>query len=284
MEEAMRYAQYASALLLAATVMGCDGTSQRSVTAPDVIPASSLQSLVTGAVVTLDPVAAVEVLGASRTVNATVIGAGGPVEGARVVTEITGAFGFRAPFACTTSASGQCSFTYNFESVDVHDIRSCIEGSTSGCGEAMSVCIEPLSPGKVTGGGYISPIDGTPSFASPQLPNDRVTFGFNAQGDEAGTCKGRGVVVDHLTKTVIKLLTVDVLAVGGITATFSGQATIDGTDHEYEIEVTDESEPGIDDTFTITVLTAGYMRTGTLAGGNIQIHNQLEACRFGTPA
>jgi hypothetical protein len=267
-EGVMRYPQYRPALLVAVALIGCDRTSTAPLTAPDVVPGASVQSLITDAVVTLDPVVAVDAVGTPSTVYARVTGAEGPVAGVTVVSDITGAFGFRAPFACITDASGQCPITYTFESVDVHTIRACIEGLTTRCGEATKVWMEPVAPGKVTGGGWFIVV-GAPTVT--QLEGSRVTFGFTAQLDEGG-CHARGAVRDHETKMLIKILDCATLVVEGTHATFTGTAEIDGVETMYVIDVDDITEPGTLDTFTIEA--GAYFASGVLEGGNIQIHKQ----------
>ena len=115
--------------------------------------------------------------------------------------------------------------------------------------------------GKVTGGGWI---------LGPTL--GRVSFGFEAMNNPNGlhaTC----TVIDHATKAHIKCTSIDSLVVIGTHATFTGQATIDGTSARYRIDVDDNGEPGTADTFAIQ-LSGGstYAAGGTLMGGNIQIH------------
>jgi hypothetical protein len=41
----------------------------------------------------------------------------------------------------------------------------------------------------------------------------------------------------------------------------------------YQVDVTDNGEPGKNDSFAIT-LSNGYSASGTLAGGNIQLHKR----------
>jgi hypothetical protein len=117
--------------------------------------------------------------------------------------------------------------------------------------------VVPVSTGgHVTGGGWI--------VTTPSL--HRVSFGFEAKGLH-GTC----TVIDHTTKAHVRCLTVDSLVVTGTHATFGGNATVNGAPTRYQIDVDDLGEPGIADTFAITA--GSFTAAGTLAGGNIQIHN-----------
>jgi hypothetical protein len=68
----------------------------------------------------------------------------------------------------------------------------------------------------------------------------------------------------------VRWLTVDTLVVTATQATFSGTASVNGTAERYRIDVEDNGEPGIGDTFAIAA--PDYSAAGVLAGGNIQIH------------
>jgi hypothetical protein len=124
----------------------------------------------------------------------------------------------------------------------------------------LSNGVVPVSPeGKVTGGGWV--LQGL----------DRVSFGFEAQALPKGL-HGTCSVIDHVTKTHVRCLTVNQLSVVGTHASFSGQAVVNGTQTTYRIEVDDNGEPGrLVDTFTIVTGT-GFTAGGPLMGGNIQIH------------
>ncbi len=50
-----------------------------------------------------------------------------------------------------------------------------------------------------------------------------------------------------------------------------GTAQVDGQDGTYQVDVTDNGEPGRNDSFTLQ-LSSGYGASGTLGGGNIQLH------------
>ena len=51
-----------------------------------------------------------------------------------------------------------------------------------------------------------------------------------------------------------------------------GTAQVNGQDgFTYQVDVADNGEPGRSDTFTLQ-LSGGYGASGTLAGGNIQLH------------
>jgi hypothetical protein len=224
------------------------------------------------ATVMLSPTAAVNNVGTSHTVTATVTNASGnPVSGSTVLFNVQGAD--NASGSCTTSASGQCSFTYQGPSLPGADlITGCADANGNNaadpdepCGEATKAWILPTSTtGQVTGGGQIL----------NALATDKIAFGFNAKSSSTGV-KGECTVVDPSTtkNTKIKCLDVTTLVQTGTHATFFGHATVDGTATTYRIDVDDLGEPGAGkDTFKIQT-DSGYVAGGTLKNGNIQVHN-----------
>jgi hypothetical protein len=116
----------------------------------------------------------------------------------------------------------------------------------------------------VTGGGWIT---GTPTAA-------RANFGFKAGVDENGAFFGRLNYVDHEDQLHLKGTTItDYVVVDDDTRQFEGSGTIDGQAVTFVVTVTDAGEPGTSDTFEITIST-GYTASGTLQGGNIQLHTE----------
>ena len=125
-------------------------------------------------------------------------------------------------------------------------------------------CGVPPPPPKcmnfVTGGGWISPNSG------------KDTFGFNA--GLRGDCELKGHLEYQDHSTGIRVSTSSITSYGGSgnTRTFGGQATVNGQLVTYTVTAVDGDEPGAGaDQFTIT-LSNGYSATGTLGGGNIEIH------------
>jgi len=114
----------------------------------------------------------------------------------------------------------------------------------------------------VTGGGWIT---GTPSGA-------RANFGFKAGSDDTGAVFGNLNYIDHSTNLHVKAGTItSYIVLNPTTRQFQGSATIDGAAGTFTATVTDAGEPGTADTFAIT-LSTGYAASGTLQGGNIQLH------------
>lgn len=115
----------------------------------------------------------------------------------------------------------------------------------------------------VTGGGFIT---GTPSGA-------KGNFGFNA-GIRNGITDGELNYVDH-GPNMFHFHSVTITSyqvVNPTTRRFMGTGTIDGTATvNFTCTVSDNGEPGRSDTFQLQ-LSNGYNASGTLVGGNIQLH------------
>lgn len=115
--------------------------------------------------------------------------------------------------------------------------------------------VEVSTVGKATGGGQV---------------DSSIAFGFEAKSD--GGLKGRCTVIDHMTGTEVRCLTVTLYVQGTNEAFFRGSAEVNGTLTGYRIEVADNAEPGEGlDRFTITT-DSGYSASGLLVAGNIQLH------------
>jgi len=120
--------------------------------------------------------------------------------------------------------------------------------------------------GKVTAGGWFVP-DGAASAS----PAERVHFAFHAAGSAApaGELRYR----DAAAGVELALLAYTALVVDGDQATLTGSARrSDGQTESFHVTVRDGGEPGRSDTFRLQLLQSGYERSGTLGGGNIQIH------------
>ena len=113
----------------------------------------------------------------------------------------------------------------------------------------------------VTGGGWIT---GTPSGA-------RGNFGV-AGGIKQGAFWGHLVYMDHGDGLKVKGTGVTAYTGTGDTRHIEGTATVNGQrGFTYSVDVTDNGEPGRNDTFSLR-LSNGYTASGKLAGGNIQLH------------
>jgi hypothetical protein len=110
---------------------------------------------------------------------------------------------------------------------------------------------------KVTAGGWIL---------------DRLNLGLNAQYAGSGAPKGNVTFQARDAGWKLKSDEVTSLICHGTHATIRGTGTAGDTPVTFRIDVDDDGEPGRADVFTISV-SNGYVRTGTLDGGNVQLHN-----------
>ena len=114
-----------------------------------------------------------------------------------------------------------------------------------------------------TGGGWIT---GTPSGA-------KANFGV-AGGIKQGAFWGHLTYIDH-DPNGPQVKGTSVTAYNVVDATtrhIEGTAQVNGEDgFTYKVDIADNGEPGRSDTFTLQ-LSGGYGASGTLAGGNIQLH------------
>ena len=226
----------------------------------------------TPASIVLTPPDAVNNVGTSHTVTATVRNSGGSSVGGTLVRFSTSG-STSTSGSCVTDAAGQCSFSYAGPLLPGADIISAYADangdssrqSTEPMAEATKAWILPTSTaGQTTGGGQVWNSTAT----------DKVAFGYNAQSTGNGL-KGNCEVVDPTPANNVKIRCLDVTALvqSGTHATFFGNATVNGTQTTYRIDVDDFGEPGAgSDTFRI-VTGGGLTIGGTLTNGNIQIHN-----------
>ena len=221
---------------------------------------------VSGSVTTLSPLNAVNPVGTSHTVTATVVG--GTVQqllaGITVFFTVSGSV--TTSGQCTTDGNGRCSFTYGGPELPGADlIEAFADANGNGTQDATELSglatkewvLPAASPGQATGGGQIIWVSG------------KVVFGFNAQ-NRNGRLDGNCNVIDVATRTHIKCRSVTSLVIVGTHATIFGEATVNGTATTYRIDVDDLGEPGVADTFRIQ-LQSGYNAAGILTAGNIQV-------------
>jgi hypothetical protein len=229
------------------------------------------------ATLVLTPPADVNPVGTSHTVTATVEDATGqPVEGVLVRFMVTGSV--NATGECTTDSNGQCSFTYQGPPLPGADVITAYadtdEDETQDVGEptgaATKAWVLPASTDfcevTVTQGGWIVALNG-----------DQASFGGNARVQEDGSVQGQENYQDHGPAQPRHVHSIELLALtcsDDLTiATIFGTATIDGSGtFAFRIDVTDQGEPGTNDTYGIT-LSDGYASgQQRLQGGNVRIH------------
>ena len=160
----------------------------------------------------------------------------------------------------------QSSVSGNTGDITVNALHVVVDGVADviiSSAHADITCGGPVCPGGdfVTGGGWIT---GTPS-------GERGTFGV-AGGIKNGGLWGHLTYIDHGTNMKVKGTGVTAYTVTGPTTRhIEGTADINGRSGSYQVDVSDNGEPGRNDMFSIT-LSDGYHASGSLAGGNIQLH------------
>lgn len=152
------------------------------------------------------------------------------------------------------------AITVNALHVEVFGVADVLVAST----HADINCSSPAARGDfVTGGGYIT---GTPS-------GSRANFGV-AGGIKNGGLWGHLNYIDHGSAMHVKGTAVtSYVVINTTTRRITGTAQINGVAGTYDVVVSDAGEPGTSDTFAIT-LSNGYSASGTLVGGNIQLHTR----------
>jgi len=128
----------------------------------------------------------------------------------------------------------------------------------------------PTCPGTdfVTGGGWI---------VSPSDAGSKANFAV-AGGIKNGTFWGHLQYIDHGNGLRVKGTGVTAYSgtAGTTTRHIEGTADINGSPGTYMADVADNGEPGRNDTFSLTLSPGGYTASGTLSGGNIQLHTPCQ--------
>jgi hypothetical protein len=109
------------------------------------------------------------------------------------------------------------------------------------------------------------------------LNTDVATFGGNAKVSSSGIATGNQEYHDHGPLQPNTVNTIDVQAVtcssDRTAASIFGHATVDGSgSFEYEIDLQDNGEPGVNDMYRMFIPGIAYdSGLRTLQGGNVQI-------------
>ena len=113
---------------------------------------------------------------------------------------------------------------------------------------------------KATGGGWIA------------ASGKKAHFGFEAERTGSSAATGHLTYEDKAASLKVLSESITSLTVSGNRATFTGTCSVDKVPgFTFTVEVVDNGESGSSDTFRIR-LSNGYERSGTLGGGNIQVH------------
>ena len=113
----------------------------------------------------------------------------------------------------------------------------------------------------VTAGGFITVSSGA-----------NANFGVNAR--DPADPSGHLNYVDHTVGSMLHVRSTSITSytiVNATTRTITGTCLINGVAGTFTATLVDNGEPGTSDTFSIS-LSPGYAASGTLVGGNVQVH------------
>jgi hypothetical protein len=142
--------------------------------------------------------------------------------------------------------------------------------------DTVSVCnsgsggVFPPKPCRdfVTGGGWIKGISDRKGHK-----NDKATFGVSG-GIKNGKFWGQLSYNDHDGVKVKSKSVTAYIVIDPLTRQIEGIATVNGKgSFTYTVVVVDKGERGRNDSFSLK-LSNGYSGSGTLMGGNIQLHTK----------
>jgi hypothetical protein len=221
-----------------------------------------------GLLMALTPPTDTNAVGTQHCVTALVTGAlDSPVPGVTVRFTVTGSV--ESSGSIVTDASGRAVFCYmgptlpGADAIVAHadfDGDGIVDPPEPTSTATKSWLLPTASAGQVTGGGQTA--------AAAEV--ESIAFGFDTTSSEGGL-KGNCNVVDRTASVHIKCIDVISLVRSENSAMIFGNATINGVDTTYRIDVLDMGEPGAGvDSFTI-VTASGYSVGGILNSGNVQV-------------
>ena len=221
-----------------------------------------------GLLMALTPPTDTNAVGTQHCVTALVTGAlDGPVPGVTVRFTVTGSI--ESSGSIVTDATGRAVFCYmgptlpGADAIVAHadfDGDGAVDPPEPTASATKSWLLPTAGAGQVTGGGQTA--------AASELQG--IAFGFNAKSSEGGFT-GNCNVVDRTARVQIKCIDVISLVRSENSAMIFGNATLNGAETTYRIDVHDMGEPGAGvDSFTI-VTASGYSAGGILKGGNVQV-------------
>jgi beta-propeller repeat-containing protein len=146
------------------------------------------------------------------------------------------------------------------QSTDFPTSPNAYQDANAGIYDAFVAKIGAPTIGKVTGGGSVDVAGGI------------GTFGFMVQRQAAdASIRGNLEYVSHASGVTLHSVLFTWFHIDDMRATFGGTCTSGGAPCTFTVEVMDNGEAGVADTFTISV-SGGPTEGGTLRSGNIQIH------------
>jgi hypothetical protein len=191
---------------------------------------------------------------------------GNPVPNAPVTWTSTGT-GFVTTAETTTHADGTVMAQANSWSAGTQTVTArsgTAAGSTSITWVGPTLPGPGNTPGKASGGGWI-------------LNPGKQHFSLHAEYRAGDTSASGEMNFDDHVGTGVRSTGVATFIALGHQVSFAGPATRNGTaGYHYQVDVTDNGEPGTTDTFHLAVTsdtdpTFHYDTQGLLAGGNIQV-------------
>ena len=181
-------------------------------------------------------------------------------DGALVYSTYLGGIGNDLGLGIAVDLLGNAYVVGYTQSPDFPTTPGAYQETNGGIYDAFVAKIAAPSVGKITGGGSID------------VPGDLGTFGFTVRLAAPGApIQGDLQYVNHATKTKVHSVTFTSFSVADTTAMFGGTCINNGVPCTFTVEVTDNGEPGVSDTFTINI-SGRPTEGGTLRSGNIQIH------------
>jgi hypothetical protein len=234
------------------------------------------------ATLVLEPPADVNTVGEEHCVTATVRDAfGNPVPGVTVrfsVPTAVATFANPSSGSDVTDADGEATFCYSASLPGEDVIHAFADTNDDGMqdagepfGDATKTWTPPASTAlcevKITEGGWITANNG-----------DRASFGGNAKVTADGTSvQGQQDYQDHGPAQARNVHSIELLATTCsddlTTATIFGTATIDGSGtFVFRIDVMDQGEPGVNDSYGIMLSDGYFSGQQQLQGGNVTIH------------
>ncbi|HTK45660.1 MAG TPA: S8 family serine peptidase, partial [Patescibacteria group bacterium] len=208
---------------------------------------------------------------------------GTPIAGRQVTFTVDAAVGICGSSACqaTTDYNGiaQLASAPITLAPGVHEVHARFAGDAAWLASADDAFVIVVgaggpppppggSAGKVTAGGWFLPGDATST-----APSQRIHFAFQATSPGSVAPTGELRYRDVPGGLDLTLVAWTTMLVDGDTVTLTGTARNAAGDVAFILTVTDGGEPGKGvDTIRLQVPDQGYDRSGTLGGGDIQLH------------
>jgi hypothetical protein len=174
------------------------------------------------------------------------------------------------PGADTWSAKEYKGYVYAGDMVRGFDVYSFTPCDGIGC-----IVVPTNVPGRARGGGTSTATTAELEIVEGSSVGGRATFGFDV-GYRIGQVAPEGAFSfrDHTTDKRVAATAITSFQVVDGKATFGGVATVDGVPGiRFEVIVQDDGEPGRNNDSFLLFTADGYLASGTLKGGNIEVES-----------